>query len=182
MNIFDLIVVAVIVLAAVVGTLRGGIREFLSLLCWALAFAAAWLFTDPLARELGYAEDPLLARLAAAAMVFAGTFVPAVLGAWFARRFWFRAPLGARSRVFGATLGALRGLAVVLVVVVLAGLTALPQQRWWRDSLLAGYYEGTARRIIRLLPPEVARQIRYPDDARRAPQGRAVSTIKHQSV
>lgn len=167
MNLFDLIVVAVIVIAAAVGTLRGAVREFLSLLCWALAFGATWLFTDPVALEIGSGDDPLLARMAAAVLVFAGTLVLAAIGAWLLRRFYFRAPLGMSGRVTGAALGALRGLVVVLVLVVLAGLTALPQQGWWRDSLLASYYEGTAMRIVRLLPPEVARQIRYPGAALR---------------
>jgi membrane protein required for colicin V production len=161
-NLFDLIVVVVIVTAAAVGTLRGGVRELLSLCCWVLAFGATWLFTDPVAMQIGSGEDLLLARMAAAAAVFAGTLVFATIAAWVLRRFVFRAPLGMSGRVLGAALGALRGLVAVLVLVILAGLTALPQQAWWRNSLLAPYYEGTAMRIIRLLPPEIERQIRYP--------------------
>ena len=166
MNAFDLIVVAAIIVAAAVGTLRGGVREFLSLLCWVLAFGATWLFTDPVSLSLGSGDDPLFARVAVALLVFSGTLALATIGAWLLRRFYFRAPLGVTGRILGAALGALRGLAVVLVLVVLAGLTALPQQTWWRESLLAAPYEGTATRIIRLLPPEVARQIRYPGAAR----------------
>jgi membrane protein required for colicin V production len=161
-NLFDLIVVVVIVTAAAVGTLRGGVRELLSLCCWVLAFGATWLFTDPVAMQIGSGEDLLLARMAAAVLVFAGTLVFATIAAWVLRRFVFRAPLGMSGRVLGAALGALRGLVAVLVLVVLAGLTALPQQAWWRNSLLVPYYEGTAMRIIRLLPPEIERQIRFP--------------------
>jgi membrane protein required for colicin V production len=65
------------------------------------------------------------------------------------------------DRVLGALFGVARGALVVLVLVLLAGLTPLPQQQWWRQALFAPPLETAVLAVMPWLPPELAKRIRY---------------------
>jgi membrane protein required for colicin V production len=49
----------------------------------------------------------------------------------------------------------------VLVVVVLAGLTPLPREPFWRDALLSGPFETTAMALRPYLPEGLASRMKY---------------------
>jgi len=68
---------------------------------------------------------------------------------------------GLTDRGVGAVLGTVRGAAVVVVMVLLAGLTSLPKKADWRDSHLVGIFQPVAGKLLEWLPSSVARQFRY---------------------
>jgi membrane protein required for colicin V production len=45
--------------------------------------------------------------------------------------------------------------------VLLAGLTPLPNESWWLQSTLVGYFQELAFWLLDLLPPEFADRFRY---------------------
>src|SRR5258705_10935577 len=53
MNITDYLVIAAVVLSAVVGSLRGFLREAIALVTWVIALFIAWHFSDLIAPHLG---------------------------------------------------------------------------------------------------------------------------------
>jgi uncharacterized membrane protein required for colicin V production len=53
MNITDYLVIAAIVISAVVGSLRGFLREAIALVTWIIALFVAWHFSDTIAPHLG---------------------------------------------------------------------------------------------------------------------------------
>ena len=65
------------------------------------------------------------------------------------------------DRFIGMIFGAARGVLVVAILVLLAGLTPLPQEGWWLQSSLVGYFEELAFWMRELLPPELADRFRY---------------------
>ena len=57
--------------------------------------------------------------------------------------------------------GLARGVLVVMVLVLLAGLTSLPRQPVWRDAVLSDPLEAFAGTIKAWLPAELAQRITY---------------------
>jgi len=64
--------------------------------------------------------------------------------------------------MLGVIFGTLRGIAVVAMLVLLAGLTALPQDPWWQASVFMPYFERLALWLTGFLPPDIAAEFSYP--------------------
>lgn len=161
MSILDLILLVPVVAATVVGALRGAVREIFSLLSWTLAIGAAWFFSDQAAAALARNDDPLLARIVALTLLFVGVFLAVGVSGLLLRRLFFSSAPTTAARVLGGVLGGLRGVVVAVILVWLAGLTALPQRAFWRESLLAPALESVVLRLGQWLPPEAAGRFRY---------------------
>ena len=161
MSIFDLIIVILLMLFTGIGALRGMLREFLSLVVWFLAIGSGWLYADAVGSWFEVLQDADLRRLLAFL-----TIVLAMLGAlsiiaFVLRKLLPRPDPGLTDRGVGTVLGAVRGAAVVVVMVLLAGLTSLPKKADWRDSYLIGIFQPAAGKVLEWLPSSVARQFRY---------------------
>jgi membrane protein required for colicin V production len=57
--------------------------------------------------------------------------------------------------------GLVRGFLVVLLIVLAAGLTALPQEPFWRKAVLSGPLEMAALMAIPWLPQDLSRHINF---------------------
>ncbi len=163
MNTFDLLLIVVLLGFGVIGALRGFVREVMSLVTWALSGVIAWIFADRAARIFeGAISDPELRMVSAFIVLFVATFILGVIATYFAHRIltsrrFFRLP----NTVLGGTMGVARGMVVILIVFLLAGITSLPQRPWWRGASLAPYFERIALYVGTYLPRDVARHIRY---------------------
>jgi membrane protein required for colicin V production len=69
--------------------------------------------------------------------------------------------LGAVDRLLGAVFGFLRGVAIVMLVVLLAGLTMLPKQPAWRHAVFSAPLEALANVIKVWLPYDFSRHVNY---------------------
>ena len=69
--------------------------------------------------------------------------------------------LGFADRFFGSLFGFMRGLLVVVLMVLAAGMTALPQEPFWQKALLSKPLETTALMVIPWLPQDLSRRISY---------------------
>jgi membrane protein required for colicin V production len=69
--------------------------------------------------------------------------------------------LSGTDRVLGVAFGVARGVVLIGVTVLLAGLTVLPEDPWWRESQLIGHFERLALWMRSFLPVDVAANIRY---------------------
>jgi membrane protein required for colicin V production len=65
------------------------------------------------------------------------------------------------DRSLGSLFGFARGLLIVLVTVILCGMTAIPQQPFWKDAMLSPYAESAARSVRPFLPDEFARHVQF---------------------
>lgn len=161
MSIFDLIILILLVLFAGTGALRGMLRETLSLAVWVVAIGSGWLFADAVSTWFDMLEDVDLRRLLAFALIVPAMLVVLSILAFVLRRLLPRPIPGLTDRGVGAVLGAVRGAAVVVVMVLLAGLTSLPKKADWRDSYFVGIFQPAAGMILEWLPSSVARQFSY---------------------
>lgn len=162
MNEFDAALLLLLAAFTGIGALRGAVAEGFSWLVWILAGVLTWLFSDVVADAFSpRIGDALLRDMLASIATFIGLFLVLSIASWVLRKFVFALPLTPGLRLFGALLGLARGAAVVLVLFVLAGLTAFPQQPWWRESSAAPIVQPWAQAAIVRLPVEVARQFSY---------------------
>lgn len=161
MNSLDLILVAVVLAFTGIGALRGALRELFSLIAWVSATFAAWLFCKSAATWFSSLEDPILRQMVAFVVVFAGVFILVSLATFVLRLLLGVAAPDMKTRVAGGLLGAVRGVLMLLIIVLLAGLTSFPQKPQWQNSQFIVYFQSMAQSVQAMLPPEVARQFRY---------------------
>lgn len=159
---FDHGVLLVMGVSALVAVLRGFVREVLSLLSWVAAFVAASTFAGTIAPMLPAAiPNDSLRLLAAFLLVFGATLLVMVVITLAVVELVRVVGLGFFDRVLGLAFGLVRGVLVVLTVVLLAGLTRLPEDAGWRDAMLSQPLEALAMAVRPYLPADLARKIRY---------------------
>lgn len=163
MNVFDFALLCVLSIFGVIGAVRGLVRALFFLVTWIVAGAVAWLFSIPAADVLrGTIDEPIARTLSGFVLVFILVFVVGMVLSGFVHRFMESTPvLMVSNRVLGGIVGVLIGIVVVVVGFLLAGLTSLPQNGWWRHSSLAPYFESCAVFVSDFLPKDIARHIRY---------------------
>lgn len=159
---FDYFVLAVMAVSLLVGVSRGVVSEMLALLAWVAAFIAARMWALP-AGNLLLAElpDPLWRQLAGFVAVFVGVLISFALLRWIVTLMLKAVGLRPLDRMLGALFGVVRGVLVLLIVVLMAGLTPLPQQQWWRQAMFAPPMETGVLAVRPWLPPELAKRIHY---------------------
>ena len=158
----DYAVVGVFAASLVVGAWRGLVREVLSILGWVIAFLAANLLAGPLGPVMPQAiPSPELRIAAAYVAVFVGALVVTALIGLLLSKIVKAAGLGGVDRMLGAIFGAARGLLIVLVATLLAGLTSAPRQAFWRDSASGPLLVQAALALKPLLPQTFAERLRY---------------------
>jgi membrane protein required for colicin V production len=162
MNWLDYAVSGVLVVSLVWSALRGVVREILSLGGWVMAFLAASLFAGPLALELPAAipGEPLRV-LAAYVAIFLAVLIIAGLTGWLLSKLVKVAGLGAADRLLGGLFGLARGVVLVLVLALMAGLTSAPRQAFWRDSVTGEPLAEAALALKPWLPATFAGRLRY---------------------
>lgn len=162
MNWVDYAILTVIAISILIGLFRGFTREALSLTGWILAVWVTLTFADELERLLRPFIESKSGRLVVAiALLFLATILVAALVNHLATELVKKAGLSGTDRVIGLVFGFARGCAIVVVLVLLSGLTPMPQDGWWRQSYLLHYFEDMAIWLRGYLPPEVAASIRY---------------------
>ena len=159
---FDYAVLAIVGISVLLSIIHGFVRELLALASWIVAFIAAQLFAADAARLLPAAITSGSGRLLAAFLaVFLVVLLAMTLAANLLSRLFRAAGLGLADRALGAVFGLVRGFAIVMVVVLLAGLTALPRQPVWRDAMLSAPLEALADAIKVWLPYDLSKHINY---------------------
>jgi membrane protein required for colicin V production len=133
----DYILIAIVLLSALAGLIRGFLREVCSLIAWVLALWLAWKFAPQLAPKLGgVLKDPVYGIWAARGIIFIAVLVVgAVIGAvlnYFVRLSFF----SGTDRLLGFVLGLVRGLVIVGIATILAQATQVDDEDWWKKSRL----------------------------------------------
>lgn len=162
MTVFDYVVIGIVVVSLAIGGWRGLVGEVLSLLAWILAAVAAWLFGAEVAHGVfGGMADPVLRLVAGYAAVVVGVLILVALVKLALRGMLKALGLSVADRMLGVTFGVVRGLAIVLALVLVGGLTSAPRQSWWRQASLAPPLETAVLVGRPWLPPEMAKRVRF---------------------
>jgi membrane protein required for colicin V production len=158
---FDFGVLSVLVVSVAISLLHGLAREMVSLGVWVGGFILSTLFGGQVASLLPQSLSPLLSALMGFLIVF-GVVLAIGWIVGLALSSAVRASgLGPADRALGSVFGLARGLIIVLVVVLLAGLTPLPREPFWREAALSGPFETAALALRPYLPAGLMQRLKY---------------------
>lgn len=162
MSVLDLAAIGVIVGSIGWGIWRGFTREVMSLVGWVLAFLAANSVAGPLGEMLpGSMASPEVRLLIAFVVVFVLVLIAAALIGNAVSKFLKAAGLSGVDRTLGGLFGVARGVVILLAFAIVAGLTAMPRQPFWKESVAAGMLERTVVQLKPWLPPALAQRLKY---------------------
>ena len=162
MTVFDYLVLFVLICSIVISTLRGLVKEILSLLGWIVSFLVANAFGEDLAMLLPTMIPGSVTRLIVAFIaLFIGVRLLMALLTMAIDALIKAAGLTLADRGLGGLFGLGRGLVIVLAVVLVCGMTAIPQQPFWKDALFSPLAETAARTVKPFLPGDMARHVQF---------------------
>lgn len=162
MTIFDYVVLFVLVCSIVIGTMRGLVKEVLSLLAWIASFVVANAWAEPLAGMLPDAIPGHVVRLIVAFLVlFIGVRLLMMLLVMAISAVIEATGLSLADRGLGSLFGLARGIVIVLAGVLVCGMTSLPQQAFWKDAMLSPLAESAARTVKPYLPGSIGEHVRF---------------------
>jgi len=158
----DYILLAIITISALLSLWRGFVKEALSLASWIVALWVALLFFHDLANWLArWIDTPSIRDGLGFGLLFVITVLIGGLVGHLAGQLVAKTGLTATDRVLGMLFGIARGVVIVAVMVLLAGLTSLPQDPWWQESLLLTHFQDVALWLRSFLPADIAENIRF---------------------
>jgi membrane protein required for colicin V production len=148
----DYWVVAIVLLSAIVGLMRGFLREAVTVVSWLLALFIAWHFGASLAPHLSglLADENIRPWAARAILLFGILFIGSVAGVIIGHFVRLTMFMGT-DRLLGFTFGLVRAGIVLGVLVIICQLLRLDGATWWRESLLIPYAERVAEGLRTLV-------------------------------
>ena len=162
MNVLDLAAITVVVVSAGWGIWRGFTREVMSLAGWILAFIAAnsagGYLGDLLPSSMASPEARVLIGFI---VIFVLTLIAAAIVGMLLSKFLKAAGLSGVDRTLGAIFGLARGIVILLAFTIGAGLTSLPRQPVWKESVAAGMAMRTVLQLTSWLPPALEKRLKY---------------------
>ena len=158
MNLADYLVILAVLLSAVIGAVRGFLREAVAVVTLILAIFVAWTFADRLAPHLGglLKSEPVATWAARAVIFFLVLLLGMAIGAllsYFVRLSLF----SGMDRFLGFVFGLLRGVLMLGVFVILAQLVRLDGEKWWQSSKLMPYGESVANGLRAIVGEQLER-------------------------
>lgn len=162
MTIFDYVVLFILAASVVISTMRGLVKEILSLVGWVAAFVVANAFGAQLAPMLpSMIPGDAVRMIVAFVVLFLGVRVLMGLLALAVAALIDAAGLAVADRGLGGLFGLGRGIVIVLAGVILCGMTSIPQQAFWKNALLAPMAETGARTVKPFLPAAFAQHVQF---------------------
>lgn len=167
MTVADYTIIGIILISALIGTVRGFLREVVSTLIWIAGFWLAVRFAGALGNLFTFVHDSSYRLALGFGVIFVGILVAGMLAGFLIRKFVEATGAGAGDRSLGTLFGAARGVVVATGLVLVGSLTTLPQHDWWRQSKLIPYAQplvAMARRYTptHFAPLEAVKQITQP--------------------
>ena len=131
----DYVILGIIAVSILVGAIRGFVKEAFSLAVWAAAFLVAFQYSGALALQLeNHIELPSVRTSLAFAGLFLAVLLVGGLITYLVGKLVEKTGLSGTDRLLGGVFGGVRGLALVLAIMLVAGLTPVPQDPWWQQS------------------------------------------------
>lgn len=162
MTAFDYAVLVVVGMSLLISLMRGLVREVLSVAGWVMAWYIAKAYSMQLVPLLP-ADIPSdkLKMLAAFLIVFLAVLLLTSLLSIALSSLFKSVGLGWINRIFGGVFGLARGLLIVTVFVMLAGMTKLPQDPRWANAMFSPPLEALVKAILPWFPEGIAQYVSF---------------------
>jgi membrane protein required for colicin V production len=147
----DYVILGIMAISALIGLVRGFVREVLSLATWVAAIVLALAFSDRVAPQLAkYVEVASMQYVAAFALIFVATLLTGAILQWLVARLVQSTGLSGTDRLVGVVFGGLRG-AVVCIVAAIALRPFVADQAWWQASTVIPALHSFEADVLRIV-------------------------------
>lgn len=169
MSWIDIGIVLLIAISALLSLYRGFVREFISLATWIMAIWLAMNYSNWLAKYLPESLDTTELTIGGTEIVLnnlrtgiafvllvilaliVGGILNGIIGALIRK-----GALSINDRLLGLIFGAIKGGVMVVLLMLAASLTQLPQTSWWQQSRLIKPFQDVAIWVKGYLPGDIA--------------------------
>ena len=161
-TVIDYIIVGIIVVSSLISVIRGFLKEAFSLAAWLLAGIVAFMLSPRLSVLVPDAIESPTVRLGITSVtlfiitLFAGGMVNFLI-----HKAAVKVGLSGTDRMLGVVFGVVRGVVIVVILIMLAGLTPIPNESWWQESVLIEYFVSVAVWLQSVLPDDLARYLSF---------------------
>lgn len=155
-NYFDIAIVVIILITALIGFMRGLVWMGIFLATWTAAILLAIKYKDTVAQQLPIKLGSEVAQTGLAALlIFLGVLIVGAIINFLLHKLVNAIGLGTFDRILGTGLGiALGGLAITLLTMLLS-LTELPNQDMWTKSKFIPKFKEAATWLQTLIPADL---------------------------
>ena len=153
MSWFDLLILGIIVLSALISLIRGFVKESISLISWIIAGVLAFRYFSPMSELLEpYVSAPMVRSITAFAILFVSTLLVGAIINFIMSQLVSKTGLSGTDKALGVVFGGARGVLIVTMVVLLASLTPMPDTQWWQDSAMVGFFQQLGEWVKGIIP------------------------------
>ncbi len=157
----DIAVIVLLAHSAIKGIIGGCRREIFSIAALLVGILVAWFFSHEFEILLTKVFAAPTTRLASSflALILLTVIIGKVIN-------WLltdkeQAGHSALDRIGGLFLGAVHGWILMITLVLIAGLTALPKDRWWHQSKYLPTFQAAAVTVKETFGSKMAKSINY---------------------
>lgn len=138
--VFDYALLALVLVSAVVGLLRGLLREAMSLVVWVSAVWVAARYGSSVAPYLAeFIANGQLRLWAARITLLIGVLIAGGILTWLLAMALHSTRLGGTDRMVGMIFGLARGVLLAGLAIIVLRLAGFSDEPWWRQSKLIPY-------------------------------------------
>lgn len=159
---FDFVLLAILAISAVLGLIRGLLKEVLSLVAYASAFIAA-IWWGPTTSDwiASWVTQSFLRMALAYFSVFIVVLLSIGLVNMTLAALISKTGLTPADHGLGALFGLVRGVLFILLLVTIAGFTPLPNETWWKQAMFSKQVVGIVQQIKQRLPAPIGEWLPY---------------------
>lgn len=170
---FDIAVIGVVALSVLLAFFRGVVRELMALVTWIAALVVALAFQGLLTAALpAFVSSVTVRHVVAFVLIFVAVLVIGSIASHLVAKLVRAAGLGFVDRFLGGVFGLARGVIIVVLGVLMAGLTQLPRSEWWQNATLGPPLVEAALALRPWLPAPWADRLDYSADGKRPARSR----------
>ena len=155
-NYFDIAIVVIIIITALIGFMRGLVWMGIFLATWTAAILLAIKFKDDVAQALPIKLSSEGAQTGLAALlIFLGVLIAGAIVNFLLHKLVNAIGLGTFDRILGTGLGVALGALAITLLTMLLSLTELPNQEMWQKSKFIPKFQESAAWLQTLIPADL---------------------------
>ncbi len=167
LNYFDIAIVVVILITALIGFMRGFIWLIIFIATWAAAIFLAFKYKGVLASALPVQLSSEVAQTGLSILlIFLGVLIIGAIINYLFCKAVSAIGLGTFDRILGTGLGIVIGALAITLLTMLLALTELPDQDLWKSSKFVPKFQEAAVWVKGLIPEDLNQYIDQTIDAK----------------
>lgn len=150
----DYAIIGFVAFSILISIVRGFVREALSLTTWIIAIWVGATYSSLLKVPLTpYIHSEMVRGGVAFFILFAITLIIGTIISFLITQIVRKTGLSGTDRMLGIVFGLARGALVVALMLLIGGLSTMPQTDWWKGSVLIPHFQPMAAWLHGFFPP-----------------------------